>query len=473
MPLITSISGIRGTIGGQPGENLTPLDILRFSLAYGDFIKKTHPNIKSKIVIGRDARISGEMISSLIIGALTGLGLDIVNLGLSTTPSVELAVVYFKAQGGIIITASHNPSGWNALKFLNAQGEFLSKEDGNEVLLIADKEDFEAVSEDNLGEVVFINSFKEEHIRLVSEMPLVDKNAIANRNFKVVVDGINSVGGLIIPNLLKVLGVSKIITLNGDPNGKFAHKPEPLAENLTEIMKIMKKEGADLGIVVDPDVDRLVFIDENGEMFGEEYTLVAVADYILGNFEVIDKINPGKYNLAAVSNLSSSRALRDVVKKYNGQYESAAVGEVNVVDKMKEIKAVIGGEGNGGVIFPEAHYGRDALFGVALFMSCLAKKGIKLSELKKSLPLYFMVKDRIDLSAMVDVRGLLLKIKEKYSSEKITDIDGIKIDYSDSWVHLRASNTEPIIRIYSEAKSISRAQEMVNEIKEKILAIIS
>lgn len=473
MPLITSISGIRGTIGGQPGENLTPLDILRFSLAYGDFIKKTHPNIKSKIVIGRDARISGEMISSLIIGALTGLGLDIVNLGLSTTPSVELAAVYFKAQGGIIITASHNPSGWNALKLLNSQGEFLSKEDGNEVLLIADKEDFEAVSEDNLGEVVFINSFKEEHIRLVSEMPLVDKNAIANRNFKVVVDGINSVGGLIIPDLLKVLGVSQIITLNGDPNGKFAHKPEPLAENLTEIMKIVKKEGADLGIVVDPDVDRLVFIDESGEMFGEEYTLVAVADYILGNFEVIDKINPGKYNLAAVSNLSSSRALRDVVKKYNGQYESAAVGEVNVVDKMKEIKAVIGGEGNGGVIFPEAHYGRDALVGVALFMSCLAKKGIKLSELKKSLPLYFMVKDRIDLSAMVDVRGLLLKIKEKYSSEKITDIDGVKIDYSDSWVHLRASNTEPIIRIYSEAKSISRAQEMVNEIKEKILAIIS
>lgn len=472
MSLIASISGIRGTIGGQSGENLTPSDILRFSLAYGSFIKKSNPNKKPKIVIGRDARISGEMVRSLVAGALSGIGVDVVDIGLAATPTVELAVVYFEAQGGVIITASHNPSGWNALKLLNSRGEFLSKEVGDTVLEIASGESPEFASEDSLGEIIFDNSFNEEHIKQVLELPLVDKNLIAARNFKVVVDGINSVGGVIIVNLLKKLGVDEIFKINCDPTGLFAHKPEPLAANLQEVMSLVRDKRADLGIVVDPDVDRLVFIDENGEMFGEEYTLVAIADYVLENFKVVDKINPGRYNLATVSNLSSSRALRDITEKHQGKYEAAAVGEVNVVDRMKEVKAVIGGEGNGGVIFPEAHYGRDALVGVALFLSCLARKTIKISEFKKSLPQYFMIKDRIDLGPGINVRELILKIKEEYKLEKITDIDGIKIDYLDSWVHLRASNTEPIIRIYAEARSLNQAQRMVEKIKKNILAII-
>ncbi len=472
MPIIKSISGIRGTIGGQPGENLTPLDILKFSSAYGLFIKQTYPNIKPKVIIGRDARISGEMVKNIVVGSLTGLGINVIDMSLASTPGVEVAVRSQAAQGGIIITASHNPRGWNALKLLNAQGEFLSKTDGEKVLEMAEENNFETVSEEGLGLYNINPSLNQSHINEVLEMPLVKKDLIAAKKFKIVVDGINSVGGLIVPALLREMGVKNIIELNCEPNGKFAHKPEPLAENLQEIMALVKSEQADLGIVVDPDVDRLAFIDENGEMFGEEYTLVAVADYILGNFEFIDKINPGKYNLATVSNLSSSRALKDITEKYNGIYEAAAVGEVNVVDKMKETKAVIGGEGNGGVIFPELHYGRDALVGIALFLSLLAGKNIKMSELRKSLPEYFMVKDRIDLSKGFDVKGLLLKIKEEYSSEKITDIDGIKIDWVDSWVHLRASNTEPIIRIYAEAKTLKLAEERVGGIKEKILANI-
>lgn len=472
MSIIKSISGIRGTIGGQPGENLTPLDILKFSSAYGLFIKQRYPDLKPKIVIGRDARISGEMVKNIIVGSLTGLGINVVDMSLASTPSVEMAVTSQKAQGGIIITASHNPQGWNALKLLNAQGEFLSKVDGEKVLAMAEENNFESVSEENLGYNILNPFLNHEHVKKVLEMPLVKKELIKERNFKIVLDGINSVGALIVRELFEEIGITNFIELNCEPNGKFAHKPEPLAENLQEIMALVKSEKADLGIVVDPDVDRLAFIDENGEMFGEEYTLVAVADYVLANFETIDKINPGKYNLATVSNLSSSRALKDITEKYNGKYEAAAVGEVNVVDKMKKVKAVIGGEGNGGVIFPELHYGRDAIAGIALFLSLLVEKNIKMSELRKSLPEYFMVKDRIDLSAGLDVKGLLLKIKEEYGSEKITDIDGVKIDWADSWVHLRASNTEPIIRVYAEAKTLAIAEEKVREIKEKILASI-
>lgn len=472
MSIIKSISGIRGTIGGQAGDNLTPLDILKFSSAYGLFIKQRYPDIKPKVVIGRDARISGEMVRNIITGSLTGLGINVVDMSLASTPSVEMAVTSQGAQGGIIITASHNPQGWNALKLLNAQGEFLSKEEGEKVLIMAEENNFESVSEENLGYSISNPFLNHEHVKKVLDMPLVKKELIKDRNFKIVLDGINSVGALIVRELFEEIGIDNIIELNCEPNGKFAHKPEPLAENLQEIMMKVKSEKADLGIVVDPDVDRLAFIDENGEMFGEEYTLVAVADYVLANFETINKLNSDKYNLATVSNLSSSRALKDITEKYNGKYEAAAVGEVNVVNKMKEVKAVIGGEGNGGVIFPELHYGRDAIAGIALFLSLLAEKNIKMSELRKSLPEYFMVKDRIDLSVGLDVKGLLLKIKEEYSSEKITDIDGVKIDWADSWVHLRASNTEPIIRVYAEAKTLEIAREKVEEIKRKILANI-
>ena len=472
MSLIKSISGIRGQIGGIAGENLTPLDILKFSSAYGTFIKQNYPDIKPKIVIGRDARISGEMVKNIVAGALSGLGINVIDMSFASTPSVEMAVVSQEAQGGIIITASHNPQGWNALKLLNDQGEFLTKEDGEKVLALAEKNNFESVPEENLGYYLVKPYLDQEHIKKVLSMPLVEKDLIAAKKFKVVVDGINSVGGLIVPQILEGLGVKDIIELNCEPNGVFAHKPEPLAENLTAIMDMVKKEKADLGIVVDPDVDRLAFINENGNMFGEEYTLVAVAEYVLENFEVLNKANPGKYNKSSVSNLSSSRALKDVTEKYNGTYEAAAVGEVNVVSKMKETKAVIGGEGNGGVIFPEIHYGRDALVGIALFLSSLAKKNIKMSELRKSLPEYFMVKDRVELTPGLDLKKILADIKAEYQSEKITDIDGVKIDWSDSWVHLRASNTEPIVRIYAEAKTMEIAEAKVKEIKDKILAYI-
>jgi len=473
MSIIKSISGIRGTIGGQPGENLTPLDIVKFSLAYGDYIKQTNTQTeKYKIVIGRDARVSGEMVKNLVVSSLMSLGIDVIDMGFASTPSVELAVVSQKAQGGMIMTASHNPQGWNALKLLDAQGEFLSSVQGNKVLEIAEGNNFIFSPEESLGYYLLDTYIDQNHIKDILNLSLVNKELISSKNFKIVVDGINSVGGMIVPELLRMLGVKEIIELNCEPNGIFNHKPEPLAENLTGIMEMVKKEKADLGIVVDPDVDRLAFIDENGEMFGEEYTLVAVADYILRNFEIINKTNSGKYNLATVSNLSSSRALKDITEKYHGKYEAAAVGEVNVVTKMKETKAVIGGEGNGGIIFPELHYGRDALVGIALFLTYLSQENIPVSELRKSLPEYFMVKDRIDLSMGLDVKNLLLKIKEEYKAEKITDIDGIKIDWADSWVHLRSSNTEPIIRVYAEAKTLALAEEKVKEIKDKILAYI-
>jgi len=394
-------------------------------------------------------------------------------MGFASTPSVEIAVESQKAQGGIIISASHNPQGWNALKLLDARGEFLSKEDGERIIELAEREqDFNFVSEENLGYYILDAYLDQEHLKKILNLSLVNKELIAQKKFKIVVDGINSVGGMIVPSLLKELGAENIIELNCEPNGRFAHKPEPIAANLTQVMETVKKEKADLGIVVDPDVDRLAFIDENGEMLSEEYTIVAIADYVLENFSLIDSTNPGKYTKNTVSNLSSSRALKDITEKHGGRYEAAAVGEVNVVTKMKEIKSVIGGEGNGGVIFPELHYGRDALVGIALFLTQLAQKNKTVSELKRELPEYFMVKDRIELTPEINVKEIMEKIKLDYSSEKITDIDGIKIDWSDSWVHLRASNTETIIRVYAEAKTLARAESKVKEIKDKILAYI-
>jgi len=473
MALIKSISGIRGTIGGQPGDNLTPNDIVKFTLAYGSFVIERNPDIKQKIVIGRDSRLSGEMTKNIVSGALNSLGINVLDMGFASTPSVEMAVESQKAQGGIIISASHNPQGWNALKLLDARGEFLSKEEGERILELAERDqDFNFVSEDKLGYYTLDAYLDQEHLKKILSLNLVNKELIAQKKFKIVVDGINSVGGLIVPGLLKELGVQNIVELNCEPNGQFAHKPEPIAANLTQIMEVVKKEKADLGIVIDPDVDRLAFIDENGEMFSEEYTIVAIANYVLENFSLIDSANPGKYLKNTVSNLSSSRALYDITEGHGGKYEAAAVGEVNVVTKMKEIKAVIGGEGNGGVIFPELHYGRDALVGIALFLSYLVKNNKKVSDLRYILPEYFMVKDRMELTPEINVKVVMEKIKLDYKSEKITDIDGVKIDWPDSWVHLRASNTEPIIRIYAEAKTLVRAESKVKEIKDKILAYI-
>ncbi len=473
MSLIKSISGIRGNIGGQPGENFTPPDILKFALAYGTFVIENLPNIKHKIVIGRDARISGEMVKNIVVGALTSLGINVLDMGLASTPSVEMAVVSQEAQGGVIISASHNPQGWNALKLLDARGEFLANKEGERILELAERNnDFKFVSEENLGYYTLDAYLDQEHIKKILDLSLVDKKLIAQKKFKIVVDGINSVGGMIVPSLLKELGVEKIIELNCEANGQFAHRPEPIEANLTQIREKVKQEKADLGIVIDPDVDRLAFIDEKGEMFSEEYTIVAIADYVLENFSLIDSANPGKYTKNTVSNLSSSRALKDITEGRGGQYEAAAVGEVNVVTKMKEMKSVIGGEGNGGVIFPELHYGRDALVGIALFLSYLAKKNIKISDLRHEPPEYFMVKDKMDLMPGINIKGLFEQIKAGYKSEKITDIDGVKIDWPDSWVHLRASNTEPIIRIYAEAKTLANAETKVREIKDKILAYI-
>lgn len=472
MSLIKSISGIRGTIGGEPGENLTPFDVVNFTLAYAAFLKKNYPNIKLKIVMGRDGRISGEMLQNLTIGALLSQGVDVINLGISTTPTVEMSVVDQEAQGGIILTASHNPQGSNGLKFLNAQGEFLSASEGMEILKLVDSSNSNFSKENELGLYVFDPFLGNEHLRKILELPLVDIQAIKNRNFKIVVDGINASGGIIVPELLKRLGVSQVIELNCEPSGQFAHKPEPISENLSEVAALVKKEKADLGIVVDPDSDRLAFIMENGEIFGEEYTLVAVADYILENYSLIESEQPGRYSKTTVSNLSSSRALKDITESHGGKYEAAAVGEVNVVTKMKELKAVIGGEGNGGVIFPELHYGRDALVGVALFLSYLAKKNIKMSELRQKLPEYFIVKDKVELTPVINLDAILNGLKKGYQNEEITDIDGVKIDWADSWVHLRGSNTEPIIRIYAEAKTRLLAEEKVKEIKDKILAYI-
>lgn len=448
MTLIKSISGIRGTIGGRTGDTLNPLDIVKFTTAYATFMKRNAKSGTGKIVVGRDARISGEMVKDIVCGTLMGMGYDVVNIGLATTPTTELAVSMLKADGGIIITASHNPRQWNALKLLNAQGEFLTKADGNEVLKIAEEEDFEYADVNHLGHYCEDNSFNQKHIDNVLALQLVDTEAIRNAHFKVCADTINSVGGIILPQLFDALGVEYNI-LNGEANGDFAHNPEPLEKNLGDIMALTAKGGYDLGIVVDPDVDRLAFICENGKMFGEEYTLVSVADYVLSH-------TPGN----TVSNLSSTRALRDVTEKHGGQYTASAVGEVNVTTMMKNTGAVIGGEGNGGVIYPESHYGRDALVGIALFLSNLAHKKCKVSELRATYPEYFIAKNRIDLTPDTDIDAILGKVKEMYANEKINDIDGVKIDFKDKWVHLRKSNTEPIIRVYSEAHTMEEADEL-------------
>lgn len=456
MTLIKSISGIRGTIGGKPGDTLNPLDIVKFTSAYATFIRRSGKSKSNTIVVGRDGRISGDMVRNIVCGTLMGIGYDVVNIGMATTPTTELAVAMEQAAGGIIITASHNPRQWNALKLLNEKGEFLTAADGEEVLAIAEREDFEYASVDNLGKYTEDNSFNQRHIDSVLNLKLVDREAIKNAHFKVLVDAVNSVGGIIMPQFLDALRVEYKV-LNGEPTGDFAHNPEPLAKNLGEIMGEMAKGGYDLGIVVDPDVDRLVFISENGEMFGEEYTLVSVADYVLSK-------TPGN----TVSNLSSTRALRDVTERHGGKYTTAAVGEVNVTTQMKNVNAVIGGEGNGGVIYPESHYGRDALVGVALFLSHLAHKGCTASELKASYPEYFMAKNRIDLTPTADIDAILAKVKEVYSNEEIIDIDGVKINFANSWVHLRKSNTEPIIRVYSEASTLQEAEEL----GEKLIAVV-
>ena len=456
MTLIKSISGIRGTIGGRSGDTLNPLDIVKFTSAYATFIRRSGKSQSNTIVVGRDARISGEMVKNVVCGTLMGIGYDVINIGLATTPTTELAVRMTQAAGGIIITASHNPRQWNALKLLNHEGEFLTKSEGNEVLDIAESEDFIYADVDHLGHYTEDSSFDQRHIESVLALKLVDREAIKKAHFKVAVDGINSVGGIILPKLLNELGVEYTL-LNGEPTGDFAHNPEPLEKNLGGIMQEMSKGGYDLGIVVDPDVDRLAFICEDGTMFGEEYTLVSVADYVLSH-------TPGN----TVSNLSSTRALRDITEKHGGQYMTSAVGEVNVTTKMKEVNAVIGGEGNGGVIYPESHYGRDALVGIALFLSSLAHKGCKVSELRKSYPNYFMAKNRIDLTPETDIRAILDRIKEMYADEKVTDIDGVKIDFADKWVHLRASNTEPIIRVYSEAATMEEAESLGRKLMDVV-----
>jgi len=459
LTLIKSISGIRGTIGGAVGGGLTPLDIVKFTSAYGAWaVKKT--GIK-KIVLGRDARISGTMVNNLVIGTLQGLGIDVIDLGLSTTPTVEVAVPIEKAAGGIILTASHNPKQWNALKLLNADGEFISDADGKEVLEIAESSDFNYAEVNDLGKVYSDKNYLQEHIDLILALPLVDADAIAKADFKIVIDCVNSTGGIFVPALLKELGVKTVHQLYCEPDGNFPHNPEPLPENLTALSKEVLSKRADLGIAVDPDVDRLCFVCEDGNMFGEEYTLVAVADYILKNT---------KGN--TVSNLSSTRALRDVTEKAGGEYFGAAVGEVNVVNKMKEVKAVIGGEGNGGVIYPELHYGRDALVGIALFLTHLAKFGKSVSHLRGTYPGYFISKNKITLTPEMDIDALLLKVEEKYKKQPHSTIDGLKIEFDKEWVHLRRSNTEPIIRIYSEGNSETVANNLANKIIADIKEIL-
>ncbi len=457
MSLIKSISGIRGTIGGRTGDTLNPLDIVKFTTAYATFIRKSGHSQSNTIVVGRDARISGEMVKNVVCGTLMGVGYDVVNIGLASTPTTELAVTMNNAAGGIIITASHNPRHWNALKLLNEKGEFLTAADGAEVLAIAEKEDFEYADVDHLGKYTEDDSLDNRHIDAVMALKLVDAEAIKNAHFKVAVDSINSVGGIILPKLLDRLGVQYTF-LNGEANGDFAHNPEPLEKNLTGIMDLVKGGGYDMGIVVDPDVDRLAFICENGQMFGEEYTLVSVADYVLSH-------TPGN----TVSNLSSTRALRDITEKHGGTYTAAAVGEVNVTTKMKAVGAVIGGEGNGGVIYPESHYGRDALVGIALFLSSLAQKKMTVSQLRATYPNYFIAKNRIDLKPGTDIDAILAKVKEMYKDEQVNDIDGVKIDFPDKWVHLRKSNTEPIIRVYSEASSMEEADEL----GKKIMSVVN
>ena len=461
MTLIKSISGIRGTIGGAPNEGLTPLDIVKFTSAFGTWIKQRSGVSKPKIVIGRDARISGEMVQHLVVGTLQGLGIDVIDLDWSTTPTVEVAVPMENAQGGIILTASHNPKQWNALKLLNEKGEFISGEDGEDVLTIAEQSAFHYADVDDLGVYVKDDSYLQKHIQAVLDLPLVDVEAIKGKNYKVAIDGVNSTGGIFIPALLKALGVENVLEIYCEPNGHFPHNPEPLPENLAEISAQIKTQKADVGFVVDPDVDRLAIVSENGEMFGEEYTLVAVADYVMKN-------TPGN----SVSNLSSTRALRDVTEKNGGIYFASAVGEVNVVNKMKAENAVIGGEGNGGIIYPELHYGRDALVGIALFLTHLAKSGMSCSELRNSYPNYFISKNKMELTPQINVDQILEKVEEKYKLEQVNTIDGVKIDFPTEWVHLRKSNTEPIIRIYSESNSMEAAdalaQRIIEDVKEMI-----
>ncbi len=462
MTLIKSISGIRGTIGGTTGNNLTPVDMVAFAAAYGTWIRKNSPIGSNKIVIGRDARISGEMVSSFISQTLVALGFNVIDLGLASTPTVEIAVPLEKADGGIILTASHNPKQWNALKLLNEKGEFLNGASGSEILKIAEESNFSFADVDSLGTVTKNNTYNQKHIDAILDLPLVDVNAIKQANFKVAIDCVNSVGGICIPELLKALGVTNVISLYCEPNGQFPHNPEPLPENLTELASIIKEKGADVGFTVDPDVDRLAIINEDGSMFGEEYTLVSIADYILTN-------TPGN----TVSNLSSTRALRDVTNLHSNTYTAAAVGEVNVVKKMKETNAVIGGEGNGGVIYPELHYGRDALVGIALFLTQLAKSGKKCSELRASYPEYVISKNRIALTPDINVDEILEKIAKEYANEEVNTIDGVKIDFTNGWVHLRKSNTEPIIRIYAESSNKSEAEAFATKIIDKIKSIIN
>ena len=457
MTLIKSISGIRGTIGGYAADNLTPIDVVKFTTAYARLIQQKNSHKRITVVVGRDARISGSMVDSLVEGTLLGCGVDVINVGLCTTPGTEMAVITHKADGGIIITASHNPRQWNALKLLNECGEFLNDEEGKQVLALAEDAEYSYPTIDNIGKVILREDFNPTHIAQVLALKLVDVEAVRARKFKVVVDAVNSVGGIVIPALLRELGCD-VVELNCEPTGEFAHNPEPLPENLTEISEVIRREGADLGIVVDPDVDRLAFVMENGEMFVEEYTLVAVADYVL-------KHTKGN----TVSNLSSSRALSDVTSRYEGcTYAAAAVGEVNVVKKMKDTAAVIGGEGNGGVIYPELHYGRDALVGTALFLTYFAGLDMTMSELRKTYPAYYASKNKIELTAGIDVDKILATIKSRYSNERVNDIDGVKIDFDNNWVHLRKSNTEPIIRVYTEAKSMDEADALAKRFISEI-----
>jgi phosphomannomutase len=457
MTLIRSISGIRGTIGGRSGEGLTPVDVVKFTSAFSELLKRRSGKNSLTVVIGRDARISGQMVSDLVVGTLTGCGVDVIDLGLSTTPTVEVAVTEENADGGIILTASHNPKQWNALKLLNNKGEFISGEDGTELLAIAENEDFNFADVDRLGSVRQINDYIERHIQLILQLPLVDVEVIRKADFHVAIDCVNSTGGIALPKLLKALGVMRITELYCDPTGHFPHNPEPLPEHLTELSSVIKKSGANIGFVVDPDVDRLAMVCEDGEMFGEEYTLVAMADYVLS-----------KKKGNTVSNMSSTRALRDVTEMAGGKYTASAVGEVNVVNAMKETNAVIGGEGNGGIIYPDLHYGRDALVGIALFLTHLAKTGKTASQLRASYPNYHISKNKIELTPETDVDAILTSIEKKYSSQPVSTVDGVKIEFGKEWVHLRRSNTEPIIRIYSESENESTATNLANKIIQDI-----
>jgi len=457
MTLIKSISGIRGTIGGKAGDALTPIDIVKFTAAFATMLKQKIHGHKAKFVVGRDARISGEMVEQLVVATLTGMGVDVINAGLSTTPTVEIAVTETGADGGIILTASHNPKQWNALKLLNEKGEFISAAEGERVLQIAESENIDFAEVDELGIITTDDTLIDLHIEKILQLKLVDKELISKAGFKVAVDAVNSTGGIAIPKLLKALGAEEIIELYCEPNGHFPHNPEPLPENLTEISKVVVKEKADLGFVVDPDVDRLAIVMENGEMFGEEYTLVAIADYILEN-------NAGN----TASNLSSTKALRDITEKAGGEYFASAVGEVNVVEKMKSVNAVIGGEGNGGVIYPGSHYGRDALVGIALFLTLLAKRNLKTSELRKTYPDYFISKNKAELSPETDIPALMEKVKAHYQAFPVLTIDGVKIEFPDGWVHLRPSNTEPILRIYAESTSMEQADKYAKEVIELV-----